>query len=319
MHTGYSTTLKRRARSMAAFATAAISTACPACADDRLPLEARLSDAPALAVAASHGPFDTLAQSYLDVALALRAGPAIEGGTKILASELRLKGEPQTRLIANDAVPITPSLSLTRSFRFPLNSQGTVAQSTYALCAGPAKSSGRGTLNTAVIWRVSTGRFNYRYVQANLAADAASAAALLANPDFYGDVETQEIEIPVSIDVTCKGAAIASPDAPGKTPPFQPSQASEPRAAAEAKPALGSSPPKHRITYANDAAARADEQVSDPVRLSSANHAELPRCEGGMLRASGPADYLCLCPGNTRRVATGPQAFACEKRSAARF
>jgi hypothetical protein len=60
--------------------------------------------------------------------------------------------------------------------------------------------------------------------------------------------------------------------------------------------------------------------VEAPVTTASLPDKSKPQCDGGMVRqiGSGDSGYLCLCPGNTRRVETGANAFACEHGSSRR-
>ena len=38
-------------------------------------------------------------------------------------------------------------------------------------------------------------------------------------------------------------------------------------------------------------------------------------CTGGMVRPLSATEDACLCPGNTRRIESGPRAFSCVRKS----
>ena len=191
----------------------------PATAEDRVTLSAGVQGAvPVLVVTSTNGRPDQIKATSFGAVLALTAEvKQAAGAFKVLHSDLSLKSEGAA---ANAVEVVTgkvggDKLSIEDAFVFAIDPRGPTAQNAISLCAtlkGGAKSA---TMTVPLLFRVKTGRFNFRWMQANVSRPSEE---MLNNPDFYADQETQEIETPLEVSVRCEGLADAVASAPkGKT------------------------------------------------------------------------------------------------------
>lgn len=257
-------------------------------------------------------------------------------GFRLIGSELYLKQAGSAAGVTTAFDGGTAGRSITRSdtFNFRIDQLGPVAQNAIALCASagvrhlPDGAEARLAMTVPVVWRVTTGRFNFR----SFAFDGVKPSEdALANPDFYTDQASEEIEAAVLVDVRCEGNVIAAVQpATSKTSTAAGTQAKPvpAKAAVAANPKTGTSKPTPNARPANSAPAPSsgailvdNDAVAPAADLSAGPAAsQRPVCEGGMVRetlgTNGTTDYHCLCPGHTRRTETGPGAFSCERRIA---
>lgn len=284
-----------------AFVTAVIATpAIGGQADgDRLVLltSAQQASRAAIAVAGSNGRYDRVVQSELKAALALSAQPTMnDDGYKIVASRLFLKADGTGSASGVDTlggVPFAAAQSVSGNYTLPLAVNGALAQNAIALCNAvpPSERAGKSgikrTMALAIAWRVTTGRFSFKWTNYDRVAPSDE---IQRNPDFYADQVTQDAETQIDADVTCQPLASA--------------------AVAE-KPAAANQVQRVVLTPAPVV------EKPQPVQTVSLTDAGKPRCDGGMMRqiSSTAESYLCLCPGNTTRVEIGANAFACERRT----
>ena len=267
---------------------------------------------PRLDVQSTAGRYDRIAATSLNLALRLTAEPASEaGGAKIIMSELFLKqagsGKDAVAVAAMEGQGPQRAIHLEQTFAFAIDALGPIAQNAISACNALTTSSQthnesrETTMMVPVLWRVVTGRFNYKWVTYDQVAPANEASQ---NPDFYGDRETQEIETPVRVIVSCPvlTAAVAA-------------KAAEKPAV---KPAVNPVP----VAKIAPEAAPVAKRATAPVVTKTAEAAPVtasakPVCHGGFIRQmqSGDVPYLCLCPGNTQRLESGDNTFSCERRS----
>ncbi len=269
---------------------------CPAFAADEGDLSMTL-DAQAsgrLSVAATAGRYDHLATTTLEISAQLGAQIGA-GSRKIIASELLLRQmtdaatEASTK-IADGAGP-TKAVNINDTFRLPIAPDGAVARDAIAAC-GSGKTA---SITVPLIWRVTTGRFNFRWTDYDHVAPTEEFAA---NPDFYAERETVQREVALSFAVDCAPLAeLNVATVPVPKPAVKPT----------AKPAAAT-------RVAETASVRKVEFV--PAEPAPSAPQQAPVCQGGMVREFGSGDgYLCLCPGNTTRIASGDNAFSCERRA----
>lgn len=328
-----------------AFSAASL-TICPislAAAEDRVTLSAGVQgSAPVLVVTSTHGRPDQIKTTTFGAVLALKAEVKQAAGTfKVLYSDLSLKSEGAA---ANVVEVMTgkvggDKLSIEDAFVFEIDPRGPTAQIAISLCAtlkGGAKSA---TMTVPMLFRVKTGRFNFRWMQANVSRPSEE---MLNNPDFYADQETQEIETPLVVSVRCEGLvdAVAAGAAPkGKKEAGKAEGAKTDVAKTEAPKTDGPKPAAAKVTSSSSATARTTPVVAKPEDKAALEPASAPEphpaaelagvktseaekfvCEGGMVRqiASEPAQFVCLCPGNMRRQESGANNYSCERRSGRR-
>lgn len=255
---------------------------------------------PELTVAGRDGKYDRIETSSVRAALDLSAEPADAGSFRIVRSRLALTTdaaatEPDAVDTLSDAVP-SASQSARSVYNLPVSLNGPVAQRAIALCnavpvAERNTSTVRRAMSVMVAWRVTTGRFAFKWTNYDRVAPSDD---ILRNPDFYADQLTQSADVRVDVDVACapiSAAAIAS------------------------KPAAES--PVRRVALTSTPIAQ--PVAPTPVQEQKVSQADAgkPRCDGGMVRQISTAadSFLCLCPGNTSRVETGDNAFACARRT----
>lgn len=255
-----------------------------------------------IVVQGSAGRYDRVVSSELRLPLTLQAELSASGdGFKIVKSQIALKAEganasSQGADALGGAIPAA-SISATDSYALGFAPQSGVAQNAIAVCNTlsaadrSAKSAVTRTMAVAVNWRVTTGRFSFKWTNYDRVAPSHE---IINNPDFYSDQVTEDAEVLVDATVHCEplgNAAIAVQHAP----PAKVRQASlTPEVPVAAKPV-----------------------AEKPVQTARHDDNGKPQCDGGMVRqiSTGSQDYLCLCPGNTVRTAIGDNAFACERRT----
>lgn len=272
---------------------------------DRLKLAIAQSDSAnpsELVVEGTAGRYDRLTATRLTLPLTLTADFAADvTGFKILKSELLLKADGsgpdalRVDTLAN-ALPVK-AIAAAQSHTLTVAAQGPVAQMAMAACNGAAVPDRAGgartaTLNVAVLWRVTTGRSNFKWTNYDRVAPSDD---ILNNRDFYSDQETADGETTVTATIVCQPMASAAVAANAPVKPVK-------------TVALTSSPIESRGPAKPEAVA--------PLTTAALATSDKPQCDGGMVRqvANADANFVCLCPGNTERVAKGENAFACEKR-----
>ena len=257
------------------------------------------SKSPKIIVQGSAGRYDRIAASGFSLVLRLNGDVGADAaGDKIIASEVFLKtaGANRQALSVNTGKDQIPSrtVAIDQTFDFDVEPQGPVAQNAIAMCNG-LSSSERGTgkavtlsMALPIVWRATTGRFNFKWTNYDRVAPSQD---VYNNRDFYADQKTVDAETTVDATIACQPLADAK--------------------VAAVAPAQVKSELAPRTTQ--------QQTVATPVSLTSEPLAETgkPQCDGGMIReiSSGQSNYLCLCPGNTERVETGANAFACEKKT----
>lgn len=254
-----------------------------------------------LMVAGRDGKYDRIEPTAVRATVDLSAQSTDAGAFKIVGSRLSLTtgnstSEPDGIDTMSKAVP-SASYAARSVHNLPVPLDGSVALSAIALCnALPAaeRTTGaavRRTMPVTIDWRVTTGTFAFKWTNYDRVAPSDD---ILRNPDFYADQETQSAETTIDVDVVC---------------------APLPSSAIAAKPAAEN--PVRRVALTS--APIAQPEAQKPIQEHDVSQADFgkPRCDGGMVRQiSTAADgYLCLCPGNTVRVDTGDNAFACERRT----
>lgn len=257
------------------------------------------------------GRYDRIGHENLALPLKLSASLGEDaGGRKFTGSELFLKAEgsgKDARALAAlpDGAPVK-RIEMHKPFAFQIQPQGPVAQNAISACNGlPASeraSVHKVSMSVAVVWRVTTAKFNFKWTSYD---QVAPSDDIQNNPDFYSGKESSEAEVSVDVAVACQpiaGAAVV---------------------AAQPSTTNASTGPVRKVSLnpvTDDAKSVAHTAPITPVAASPVTTASLadngkPQCDGGMVRQVGSSDggYLCLCPGNTKRVETSANAFACER------
>ena len=259
-------------------------------------------------VAGSNGRYDHLVAAALRLPLRLSALPAAGGESrKILASQLSLKQQSSSGLDAGAGnalgatVPVR-AIALSETFEFTAEPQGSIAQNAIALCNGLSATdrekadARRMTMPVPLVWRLTTGRLNFNWRNYDRVAPSDE---ILNNRDFYTEQETVETELAAHVVVSCQplGAAVTKVTVEKPAATQKTNVVPEPAVPADVK-----------------------SPAPEPVKTVTIATAQPPVCHGGMIRETGSSidGYLCLCPGNTVRVETGAQAFACERKTAHR-
>lgn len=266
-----------------------------------------------LSVSGAGGRYDRIAAPAVPVMLALSGRPAPNAANvKILKSELLLKTEGSSAVLDTMAgtAPVE-AIDARQAYNFAISAMGPVAQAAIAACNGLA-SAGRSSaartvdVNLAVTWRVTSGRFNFKWTNYDRVAPSDE---IINNRDFYSDQRTTLVDATVTAPVVCQPLTDAPAVAKAASQPVV--QAAYVAPEVVAAPVVTKSPAAKPV----EAAA---VTTASPVTTASIDGGNgKPQCDGGMVRqlSSGTNNYLCLCPGNTERIATGENAFACEKRS----
>lgn len=275
-------------------------------AADRLGLEmtsSELTTVSRIDVSGDGGHYNRVETPNLDIALNLSAKfLSDEANIKIIRAELFLKSDGQLdahgATSTFDGTAPVRSLATNKSFKLSFQNQGPVAQAAIAACnAMPVterslKTPKTVTFNTPVLWRVTTGKFNFKWTSYD---HVAPSADIINNPDVYAARETQDAEVLVTATAACAPLttlpAIASKQAPIKAAPKL-----------EAKLATVKTP------------------IVQPALVKTAvlEQPAKTTCTGGMLREIANDTAMCLCPGNTRRIEQGPETFSCVRKSARR-
>lgn len=300
--------------------------------DQRMALRLSAADAGGvLSVTAVNGDVRTK-NDPLSLSLALDGRVADDAsGYRVIASELYLKQSGRAAGVTKVALDGTPQRALTQSgtFAFDIDSSGPLAKDAAALCASaggralPAGTAARFTMTVPVVWRVTTGRFNFRSFASR---GVTPAEEVLANPDYYAEQAVEETEAAAIVDVTCDAIAMAAgPDLKPKAAPAAATATAKPDKAKAAQVAKGAgasaaaktnTPEVQRLVA--EVASVDEAGASKPVTLEAAAE---PVCDGGMVRETGSgvegaSGFVCLCPGHTVRRETSPGAFACTRRLA---
>lgn len=314
---------------------AAVATTTSALAAETRPLEASATlanaTAPAELTLKRNGAAFVLTEgSRLQFGLAMQARlDDGEPNIKIVGSDVGLKDGGKTgEAAANDrpSVSITSELSGKYDFAYAIDAQGILAQNAAAACsaafnAGAGEGSERtAQLTATAVWRVTTGRFNFPWTQYDRVAVNED---MRANPDFYGERETVFRDIAVPVTLTCRNDA--APKVALKAAP-EPVKASTVKAApapkAESTKAENGQPENTKPGGSEAESSKPEGAKILPASLASGDvtadavpQPQRPQCSGGMIRETSleAGGYICLCPGNTQRVSTAANAFACQK------
>lgn len=261
-------------------------------------------------------------------------------GFKVLKSELHFKteginpGAPAVDTLAG--APPVAAIDDARSHALTVSAQGPVAQNAVAACNGLATGEPTGArmlaMSLPVVWRVTTGKSTFKWTNYD---HVAPSDEMINNRDFYGEHDVAEIEAPLNATVVCQpleGAKVAAAAAPQKAGAVTPEPAVSPVSLPVSSPEplpltakLNSDRNTETKVKPNAGAAQLTtaalpvlKPAVTPVSLAKPVSAPVrPQCDGGMVRevSTSDAGYVCLCPGNTERIATGSNAFACEKLS----
>ena len=263
------------------------------------------SGATEIVVDTTAGRFDRMADAALRMTLNLSAVPLPGNKSfKILASELYLKqaGAASGTVKAQGGGSKLPAgaLRIAETFQFPLERAGAIEQNAVALCGAAGRTRTEPSVMTVpVVWRVRTGRFNFKWTDYDRVA---LTDDIVANEAFYSDLEVTEIEIPVGVTVACDTGKLATKDADDNT-------------------LRSSYKPVSEAVHVGER----ETATLAPIPVVATNVPQKsailpPVCEGGMVRAVGETSgsFACLCPGNTHRVSKGTDIFACVKHTARR-
>lgn len=259
----------------------------------------------ALEVTGTGGRFDRAELRSAVLPLSLKAEVTDgDARTKIVSSRIYLKSEG-----ADAGVDLATALEAGPSRRFDaqdirqeaLSANGPVAQDAIAACnrlpADTRSKDGGETVSMSVpvVWQVTTGRFNFNWRNYDRVGPSDE---IVKNLDFYRDRADSQRETTVTAEVVCRldGAKVAAkseaktPEKVAVTPKAEPQPKSKRKVALDPEPIA----------------------EAEPVKTAAVGEAMKPRCDGGMVRqSSSSGDYLCLCPGNTTRIAKGEDGFAC--------
>ena len=281
--------------------------------------EAGTANTAPIIVSGRAGRFDRVAAARLHIPLKLDASLSEGGsGRKILGSELFLKQSGAASTAATDARDGTmprAQFALNKTFAFAVDPVGPLAQDAIALCNSQGAAA-RVSMSLPIVWRVTTGRFNFKWVNYD---QVGPSDEIVSNPEFYADRETQEIAIAATVPVNC--------EVEGKIAAAQPVHV-KPAPVAAAAPAVQTAVPAKKAVevspqqVSNLQPVALEEPASELIAaktLSVATQETRMVCEGGMVRSSGAAaSEICLCPGNTRRIETGGNAYACKRKAGRR-
>ena len=291
------------ARIVAAATVLTIGAMTAAGAAERMTLTMSPSEATAVTpfdITGEGGHYNRVEAANFDIGLSLNAEiMASETNVKIIRSELFLKsdGVPTaegTTLAFEGTTPVR-ALAMNKSFKLKFQEQGPFAQSAIAACNAVSakerahKTPTSVTINVPVLWRVTTGKFNFKWTDYD---HVAPSDAIVNNPDFYAERETQEAEVLVTATAAC--APLGSiPAIASKQAPIKAAWKSEAKSAMVTVPLV-------------QPAAVKTAALQQPAKTT---------CTGGMLREIANEASMCLCPGNTRRIEQRPDAFSCVRKS----
>jgi hypothetical protein len=271
-------------------------------------------DGAKISVTGTEGRYDRIGTAPLSLSLRLSADTAAgSAGHKIVGSDVFLKqtgsGDGAGSVKAFDGSAPVSRIDLSGDFDFALVAKSEIAQNAIALCNGRPSGDRLGTashtLSVPVVWRVTTGRFTFKWTNYDRVAPTQE---IQNNPDFYGERETLEAEASAEVAVVCEplGRAIAQKREVAKPVTVEPKIETAPVQRLVAESIVTKTAEPHA----------AGAVVTPPVKTVSLGPAVKPACDGGMVRETGSSleAYLCLCPGNTERIMTGTNAFRCERK-----
>lgn len=307
---------------------------------------------PTLALSKRGGRFELPEPAKVQAKLALSAAVAAdETAVRIVASTIELKDaqkSPAPVAASLEDGRAVATLSAEQSFIFSVEPGSALALAAASACSSkpvdvPAGQSSEATMTASAVWRVTTGRFNFRWMDYDRVAVARDRA------EFYADRETVTRNADVVVTLDCrndepKSPEIAQPIAQPAVPRTQtkadakkeakaevkaeppksknkpePSkiEAAEPGGSSKTTPAAVAPKPADAALAATAAGLTAEPPAADVgTEASTPAPAQKPACAGGMIRETraDAGSYICLCPGNTQRVSSGPNAYACQKR-----
>ena len=301
------THLARFAASAVLFAAAASASL----ASEAITLEMSADEDAHLTVATGADGKPVLSDSHLSIGLQLNARTDSERGLRLVTSQLYLKqaGQGAGLTVLPEVATGARALDHHARLAFAVDPLGPLARDAIALCAGTARPQAalRFDMSVPVVWRVTAGRLDF----AALALSGLSASEdVLSSPALYTDTETAERESVARVEVRCE-------DRPAARTAARESRQSEKAG---------------RLADAAENEVRADKAAFSPLSgqetAAASGDAEAPValaqakmvCDGGMVRQTPSAQtgQMCLCPGNTVRRQTGPDAFQCARRLARR-
>ncbi len=299
------TYLTRFAASAVVFAAAASASL----AGEAITLEMSADEDARLSVATGADGKSVIRDTHLALGLRLNAQTDPEQGLRLVTSQLYLKqaGQDAGLTVLPEAATGARTLNHHGRLAFAIDPLGPLARDAIALCAGAVRPHAglRLDMSVPVVWRVTAGRLDF----ASLALSGLSASEdVLSRPELYTDAETAEREGVARVEVRCEdspAARTAERDArtPGKAGRLADAIENEVRAGKTAfSPLSGQS------------AGASGEAIGVPATLARTGIV----CDGGMVRQTPGAQtgQVCLCPGNTVRRQTGPEAFQCARRLA---
>ena len=149
-------------------------------------------------------------------------------------------------------------------------------------------------------------------VDAAVDQPAVVAAAPVAAPATAHVPVTQDVasDTPMKLDVV-KKVTLTSEPIEAKAAPVAVSRAAPSTEPAITETVKTQATPAVAPTVAK-AAVTKPAAATAPIYSASLPSKDRPACEGGMVRQIiSDQSYLCLCPGNTKRVSTGDNAYAC--------
>ena len=303
------TPLARFAASVVLFVAAASASL----ASEAIRLEMSADEDAHLTVATGADGKPALRNSHLAIGLRLNAQTDPERGLRLVTSQLYLKqaGQGAGSTVLPEAATGAWALDHRARLAFAVDPLGPLARDAIALCAGDTvrpQAALRLDMSVPVVWRVTAGRLDF----AALALSGLSASEdVLSSPALYTDAETAERESTARVEVRCEDRPAASTAAresrkSGTAGRWAEGAQSEVRAD---KAAFSPSSGQETAEASGDAA-------EAPATLAQAKMV----CDGGMVRQTSGAQtgQVCLCPGNTVRRQTGPDAFQCARRLARR-
>lgn len=269
-------------------------------AGERVALQmAARAPAAVISVTAGSGGTSAMATREIDIELDLSA-EVRDPGVRVIGSTLYLK--PQGEAAGTTQIELgnqagERAMFLSGRFSLPIDRTGPLAQNAMMLCA--TEKSQRVSMSVPVVWRLATGRLDF---SALITAGLKPSPEILADAGFYDDRVTDVAETTVRLGVDCPPEAVVAAAKP-RTPERAEKAGKVANVVALAAPlAAEAEPLRDRQNSVDDAAAPA---LEPPLAA--------PRCDGGMLRATG-AGMACLCPGNTLKRARGLGDFVCEER-----
>jgi len=296
----------------AASAVLFVAAASASLASEAITIEMSADEDARLTVATGADGKPALRNSHLAIGLRLNAQTDPERGLRLVTSQLYLKqaGQGAGLTVLPEAATGARVLDHHARLAFPVDPLGPLARDAIALCAGAARPQAalRLDMSVPVVWRVTAGRLDF----AALALSGLTASEdVLSSPALYTDAETAERESVARVEVRCEESPAARTVAresgkSGKAGRWAEGTQSGVRADKAAfSPSSG-----------QETAEVNDETAEAPATLAQAKMV----CDGGMVRQTSGAQtgQACLCPGNTVRRQTGPDAFQCARRLARR-